>query len=486
MSSFFDNSFLRLSEDFYSEIKPEKMPSPEIIKVNRSLAKKLNLNERYLQKEYLSGNKLIPGSKQFAQKYAGHQFGNFVPNLGDGRAIMLGEIIDNQKKRQDIQLKGSGKTPFSRMGDGRAGLGPVIREYLISESMHYLGIPSTRSLAILLTGEKIIRENIQPGALLVRVASSHIRIGTFEYFAYKNDIQNIQKLADYCIERHYPEINEKNKYLKFLQSVSKKQALLISKWMGVGFVHGVMNTDNSTISGETIDFGPCAFLEEYEEQKVFSSIDIYGRYSFSNQPLIMQWNLSKLAESIIRIIDKDDLNLGIKKAEKIINEFPFIYHNEWMKVMRKKFGLSKTKEEDETLFKNLLKIMEINKSDYTSTFRKLRYLLPGQDNNKWKSLFNNNNDPKLLEWINDYQKRLSYEISSVKSIKNKINSNNPSIIPRNHKIQKIIDDALNGNFKSFHQLDKLLKEPFSSKTEKSSFSMPALPDEVIKETFCGT
>ena len=486
MVSVFDNTFLNLSTDFFTEIRSEKMPSPKVLFINKSLAETLNIKNKYLNEEYLSGNKLISGSKQIAQKYAGHQFGNFVPSLGDGRAALLGEIVDKNNERKDIQLKGSGKTPFSRMGDGRACLGPVIREHLISESFFHLGIPSSRSLAIVLTGEKVIREKVHPGALLVRVSSSHIRIGTFEYFAYRNDIKNLKKLADYCIDRHYPEINGENKYLDFLKKITRKQASLISKWTGVGFIHGVMNTDNSAISGETIDFGPCAFLEKYESNKVFSSIDLHGRYSFSNQPYIIQWNLSKLAECLINLIEPNDLKLSISKAEEVINHFPAIYKEEWIKVMKKKFGLKKENESDEMLFSELFEIMEKNAVDFTLAFRFLKFLLPGEDQKKWIELFKNKNDDNLKNFIKKFQKRIIYENNDLNKIKEIINKNNPILIPRNHNIEKIINEAVSGEFKSFHEFNKLIKIPYSSSLEDNSYSRPALPEQEIEKTFCGT
>ncbi len=473
MTSFFDNSFLRLSEDFYYEIKPEKMPSPEIIKINQSLAEKLNFNEKYLNKDYLSGNKLISGSKQFAQKYAGHQFGNFVPNLGDGRAIMLGEIIDNQKKRQDIQLKGSGKTPFSRMGDGRAGLGPVLREYLVSESMHYLGIPSTRSLAILLTGEKIIRENVQPGALLVRVASSHIRIGTFEYFAYKNDVKNIKKLADYCIERHYPKINKKNKYLNFLQSVTERQALLISKWMGVGFVHGVMNTDNSTISGETIDYGPCAFMDHYDANTVFSSIDTQGRYSFANQPSIIQWNLVRLAECLLPLIDKNEKK-SIEIAQNLLNTFSSLFKDRWLQMMRKKLGIKDQSEDDEELINNLIKWMQQKKPDFTNTFCNLMNYDHAGDKEFEDDEFNN--------WKREWEERIKN-----KEYLDVMMSCNPILIPRNYLVEEALSEAeIDGKLDKFNELNEIISSPYQLKKVNTKYLKTPIKSNIPYKTFCGT
>ncbi len=367
----FDNSYSKLSKTFKEDIKPTPVHEPELVILNEELAKNLNLNFSGIDKkklaEIFSGNSLPDGTNSIAQAYAGHQFGHFTM-LGDGRAVLLGEHLVNKNQRFDIQFKGSGRTSFSRGGDGRAALGPMLREYIISEAINALNIPTTRSLAVVKTGEKVVRENLLNGAILTRVASSHIRVGTFQYIAATQNLEDLNTLVNYTITRHYPEIqSSKNKALDLLSIVMEKQCQLVINWMRVGFIHGVMNTDNMAISGETIDYGPCAFMDQYDPKTVFSSIDKFGRYAFSNQPPITKWNLARFAECLIPLIDKDE-NTAIKIATELIDNFQIIYEQKWLNMMRDKLGLFGEDKNDQTLINKLLNWMKNNNADYTNTF----------------------------------------------------------------------------------------------------------------------
>jgi len=472
----FDNSYLKLPKNFYSIVKADIFPRPKIALFNNKLAKNLNLrfsntNEQDLAL-ILSGQKKIGGSIFFSQAYAGHQFGNFTV-LGDGRALFLGEHINNKNERLDIQLKGSGKTPYSRNGDGKAVLGPMLREYIISEAMFYLGIPTTRSLAVILTGEKILREKYLPGAVLTRVAKSHIRVGTFQYANIHNDKNYIRDLTDYSINRHYPELlKNKHKVEVFFEKVVLKQVELIVNWMRVGFIHGVMNTDNMSIAGETIDYGPCAFMDEYNPKTVFSSIDKFGRYSYENQPKIARWNLARLAETILFLIDKDE-KIAITKAEKILNKFQDVYNYEWLKMMKKKLGLIENNQNDLKLITELLNIMHVYKLDYTNTFLDLK-------NNKLnKHIF-------LKEWLQKYKDRKNLEKKD-KSILKKIKAKyNPVIIPRNHIVENYIKEAENNNFENLTNFLNLIKKPYNLNNIPNDLKIPPTNNEKVFQTFCGT
>ena len=374
-----ENSYTSLPTDFYRFTKPEVMPCLELLKLNTELAELLDLDKDFLLSEdgtmFLGGQALPETTKSISLAYAGHQFGQLVPQLGDGRALLLGDKVCKDNQRRDIQLKGSGKTLFSRGGDGRAGIGPVIREYLVSESMHYLNIPTTRSLAVLLTGEKVIRETIQPGAILVRVAKSHVRVGTFQFFAIRDQKDHVQRLADFIIDRDFQSIKtKKNKYRLLLENVVEGQANLIAKWMSVGFIHGVMNTDNTSISCETIDYGPCAFMDNYQEKKVFSSIDQFGRYSFSNQALVGPWNLSRFAETILFLLS-DDQEKSIKIAEEILLNFEKIFNSTFNEITSKKLGFRLASKHSEKLYNELLALMESGQADFTITLRALESVL---------------------------------------------------------------------------------------------------------------
>ena len=455
----FQNSYTELPDIYYSNVSPENYANPKLLLFNNDLANELNLNVSNNEAEicnYLLG-KNIKSNKFFSQAYAGHQFGNFTI-LGDGRAIFLGEHVNN-KKRFDIQLKGSGKTPYSRNGDGKATLGSMIREYLVSEAMHYLNIPTTRALAVIITGEKVLRDRFEPGAILVRVAKSHIRVGTFQFGSLLKKRNEFISLIEYTINRLYPELtNEKNKYLHLFEKICKLQINLIINWMRVGFIHGVMNTDNMSLSGETIDYGPCAYLDQYNPKKVFSSIDKIGRYSFENQPKIALWNLARFAETILHLIDSNE-----KKAVKIVEEILLNYKKyfdlNWNLMMSKKLHLD-FNNENENIIKEFLDLMHIYKLDYTNTFLELE---------------NNSLDKNIFEkWICKYNK-----------LKFKKNTKiNPNIIPRNHIIEKIIKDSYSNNYDLLYEFEKVIKQPYSNNNNK--FKIPPSDSEKVYQTFCGT
>tara|TARA_Y100001980_G_C14543784_1_gene322664 strand:+ start:768 stop:2219 length:1452 start_codon:yes stop_codon:yes gene_type:complete len=475
----FDNSYSKLPEAFKENIKPLFVKSPKLIILNKELGRKLNLNFSDINEKELSeifvGNKLPTGSKSIAQAYAGHQFGHFVM-LGDGRATLLGEHVTKNKEKYDIQLKGSGKTAFSRNGDGRAALGPMLREYVISEAMNSLKVPTTRGLAVAKTGEDVIREKALQGAILTRVASSHIRVGTFQYISARQNLKELKMLLDYTIDRHYPEIkNSKNKALDLLSRLIEKQCDLVVNWMRVGFIHGVMNTDNMTISGETIDYGPCAFMDVYDPKTVFSSIDKTGRYAYCNQPLITKWNLSRFAECLIPLIDENK-DKAIEIATQKINSFDKLYEEKWMKMMRNKLGLSETDDNDKSLFIDLLSWMHINKADYTNTFCQLMKLGPTE------IIYN---DKEFINWKKRWLKRISInKISFEDSIKI-MRNNNPLVIPRNHKIEEMLESAEQNDFRLIHKMLKILSTPYTEQENIIDYRLASSSKKKYK-TFCGT
>jgi serine/tyrosine/threonine adenylyltransferase len=480
----FDNSYARLPNKFYSNVEPTPVKKPNLIKLNTSLASNLGLNLELINaKNFLSGNSLFNGSKPIAMVYAGHQFGHWVPQLGDGRAILLGEIIDKKGDRQDIQLKGCGPTPFSRMGDGRAWLGPILREYVLSESMESLGVPTTRALSVVLTGENIFREQEFPGAILTRVAYSHIRVGTFQYFAARQDLESLKTLADYVINRHYVQCkNENNPYLELLKEIIKRQAQLVSKWMGIGFIHGVMNTDNTSIYGETIDYGPCAFMDEYSADKVFSSIDQTRRYSYKNQPEIIRWNLACLASSLLPLISENE-NEAITFAQNAVDEFPDLYKLNWLNIFRNKLGLVKKYETDEQLINELLNLMEINKTDYTLTFRGLASMV-FDDDNKFKNYFLN--QANINDWVDRWRTRLSFEENDKQNISKFIKTINPAYIARNHRVEEMIQNALSKDYSYFETLTKVLSNPYDDQLKYKDYQKPPEENQIVTQTFCGT
>ena len=473
----FDNSYSRLPDAFKENIEPVRVKNPELVLLNNNLAGDLDLNFTNTDKGHLSalfaGNILPKESKSIAQAYAGHQFGHFTM-LGDGRAVLIGEHLSRKKNRYDIQFKGSGKTAFSRNGDGRAALGPMLREYIISESMYYLNIPTTRSLAVVKTGENIFRETVLSGAVLTRVASSHIRVGTFQYVAARNKNDELEILLDYVIKRHFPKIiNSKNKALELLKVVLEKQVELVINWMRVGFIHGVMNTDNMSISGETIDYGPCAFINAYNPKTVFSSIDRHGRYAFGNQHQIAYWNLSVFAGTILPFIDSNEAK-AISLVQDILDQFPVEYSNKWYQMMCNKLGIINPAKEDEGLISNLLKLMESYKADYTNTFAALTMNIPYED-----SLFTSND---FQNWKKQWEERTKNDENSFKIMK----MNNPIYIPRNHLVESALKNAIDGNKKEFDKLLILMSNTYNYDVRHDGFQViPNGFDESYK-TFCGT
>ena len=475
----FDNTYSRLPDPFREKINPVKVKNPELVMLNKSLAEDLNLDFSDLNQAKLSalfsGNELPNDSRSIAQAYAGHQFGHFTM-LGDGRAVLIGEHISKSNHRYDIQFKGSGKTAFSRNGDGRAALGPMLREYIISESMHFLNIPTTRSLAVAKTGEKVIRETQLEGAILTRVASSHIRVGTFQYIAARNKKGELETLFEYVIKRHYPEIERSKKQaLDLLNVVLDKQIELVVNWMRVGFIHGVMNTDNMSIAGETIDYGPCAFMDIYDPKTVFSSIDKLGRYAYCNQPIITKWNLSRFAECLIPLIDGDQ-DKAIKLATEVIDTFEKKYEKKWLGMMRSKIGLADEDEKDKFLILDLLTWMHQNKVDYTNTFCHLMNFQTQND-----IVYENN---EFSDWKKRWQERLSQNSSSEKYI-NLMRSVNPIVIPRNHIVEDALKKANQGNFEPINNFLKILSSPYTDQKHITEYQIPSQSDENY-QTFCGT
>ena len=475
----FDNSYSRLSDAFKEHIKPVAVKNPELIIINESLAKELDLDLTKINKDKLSslftGNTLPEGSNTIAQAYAGHQFGHFTM-LGDGRAILIGEHITSSNKRYDIQLKGSGKTSFSRNGDGRAALGPMLREYIVSEAMHNLNIPSTRSLAVAKTGEKIMRDTLLEGAILTRVALSHIRVGTFQYIAARDKKDELELLLNYVINRHYPKlVNSKNKAMDLLIDLMNKQIDLVVNWMRVGFIHGVMNTDNMSISGETIDYGPCAFMDTYDPKTVFSSIDHMGRYAYCNQPIITKWNLSRFAECLIPMIDKNQKK-AIEIATEIINTFEKKYEEKWLEMMRKKLGLIGNHSIDKTLILDLLTWMHQKKVDYTNTFCHLM---------KFKVQEEDFQDRVFKDWKKRWNERLIINNSSNEKSIALMRTVNPLVIPRNDKVEETLDLANKNNFKMLFEFLEILKTPYIEKKNTYKYQIPNENNKEYK-TFCGT
>jgi serine/tyrosine/threonine adenylyltransferase len=472
----FDNTYARDLEGFYVPWKAAQVAQPRLVQLNRELAEELGLDPVALNSEegakIFAGNETPVGAVPLAQAYAGHQFGGFVPQLGDGRALLLGEVIDRNGRHRDIQLKGSGRTPFSRAGDGRAALGPALREYLIGEAMHALGIPTTRALAVVITGEPVYREEgALPGAVLTRVAASHVRIGTFQFFAARGELAKVHRLADYVIDRHYPELKGRaNLYLGLLERVCDRQAVLIASWMHVGFIHGVMNTDNMAISGETIDYGPCAFMDHYDPATVFSSIDTHGRYAYGNQPRIAQWNLARFAETLLPLIDADG-NRAVARATEVVNAFPEQYERHWLKGMRAKLGLVTDDEADLNLVSGFLNAMVGKKVDYTLAFRYLADAALGQDE-PIRALFA---DPSAYDlWSGHWRARLAREAVAPLARAEAMRRANPAFIPRNHRVEEALSAAVErGDYVPFERLLQILSRPYDDQPEFAAFAEPA-------------
>ncbi len=475
----FDNTYSKLSNTFKENIKPTPVHDPELVILNEELASTLNLDFSKTDKkklaEIFSGNFIPEETNTIAQAYAGHQFGHFTM-LGDGRAVLLGEHLVNNDNRFDIQFKGSGRTSYSRGGDGRAALGPMLREYIISEAIHSLNIPTTRSLAVVKTGEKVVRENLLQGAILTRVASSHLRVGTFQYIAATQNIENLNTLVDYTINRHYPEIKTSNsKGLDLLNLVMEKQCQLVINWMRVGFIHGVMNTDNMAISGETIDYGPCAFMDHYDPKTVFSSIDKFGRYAFSNQPPITKWNLARFAECLIPLIDKNE-DTAIKLATDLIDNFQNIYEDKWLNMMRDKLGLFGENKNDKKLINDLFNWMEKNKADYTNTFCNLMDINSDE-------IYKNND---FIDWKNEWKKRSELNNSTKEKQSKLMKLNNPIVIPRNHKVEEALAEADKGSLDKMKKLLAILKNPYDNQNNIEEYQAPAPSSNKKYQTFCGT
>ncbi|SEO89662.1 protein adenylyltransferase SelO [Propionispora vibrioides] len=478
----FDNSYARLPGVFFTAQQPEPAPSPVLVCCNEALAADLGLSGENLKSEagvtVLAGNRLPDGAAPLAQAYAGHQFGHFTM-LGDGRAILLGEQLTPLGERYDLQLKGAGRTPYSRRGDGRAALGPMLREYIISEAMHGLGIATTRSLAVVTTGQAIRRETELPGAVLTRVAASHLRVGTFEYAARWGSAEELRLLTDYAINRHFPELTGADgRYLLLLRGVIGRQAGLIAAWQLVGFIHGVMNTDNMTISGETIDYGPCAFMDNYDSATVFSSIDHYGRYAYGNQPQIAAWNLARFAETLLPLLDAEE-NTAIELAQAAIAEFPELYHRHWLAGMRAKLGLYNEEAQDETLVESLLALLHKQQADYTNTFLDLTFDTR-QDAKLWA-------DPEFTRWHEAWRARLARQQETPEAVRQQMKCHNPALIPRNHQVEAALDSAVRlGDYQVMERLLRALARPYEHRPEQACYAELPQPSAQPYRTFCGT
>ncbi|MFS8066690.1 MAG: protein adenylyltransferase SelO [Byssovorax sp.] len=486
----FDNTYARLPDRFHARISPTRVRDPRVVKVNRALAELLGLDADQLASpegaQVLAGNTLPEGAEPIALAYAGHQFGNFVNQLGDGRAILLGEVVGKDGKRRDIQLKGAGRTPFSRGGDGRAAIGPVLREYIVSEAMAALGVPTTRALAAVTTGERVVREEMLPGAVLTRVAASHIRVGTFQFFAARDDREALATLASYALSRHYPEaMGSGNDALALLDRVMAAQAALVARWLGVGFVHGVMNTDNTSISGETIDYGPCAFLDEYDPAKKFSSIDRSGRYAFANQPRIAQWNMARLAEALLPLL-ADGNEEAIRLATERVQGFTALFEAAHARVQRAKLGLVREEEDDPALAADLLERLAASSVDYTVFYRGLCAAAadPAADAQVASSF---ENPGAFHDWAEAWRRRLAREDLAPEARASAMRLVNPAFIPRNHRVEALIQAAvLRDDFEPFETLVRALERPYEEQPELAYLSEPPQLDERVSRTFCGT
>ncbi len=477
----FDNTYHRLPKALYSKLSPLPVPKPEMVILNLPLATDMGLDFSEVspdeQAALIAGNVLPDGAEPLAQAYAGHQFGHFTI-LGDGRAIVLGEHVTPSGERFDLQFKGSGRTPYSRGGDGRAALGPMLREYVISEAMHALDVPTTRSLAVVASGEKVHRETDLPGAILMRIARSHLRIGTFQYAVMQQDKEMMRSLVDYTIDRHFPSIDDTaNKALSLLEAVLEKQADLVTHWMRVGFIHGVMNTDNVALSGETIDYGPCAFMDAFDPDTVFSSIDHRGRYAFANQPSITQWNLARFAETLLPILD-DDIKHASELAEQILRSFGPLYKEKWFSMMRAKLGLTGDREDDESLVTDLLDWMHAAEVDYTNFFRGL-----AQEERPQGKPYD---DKTFGAWHVRWQERLAQDENDLQASLALMAASNPAVIPRNHKVEEALDAATNGDLQPFRDLLAALESPYENRADLMPYQSPPKPEERVRQTFCGT
>jgi protein adenylyltransferase len=484
----FQHSYSALPSRFYARVDPTPVANPRLVVFNTSLAEDLGLQADILEPEaatMLSGNRLAEDAEPIAMAYAGHQFGAFVPRLGDGRAILLGELRARDGIVRDVQLKGAGLTPFSRNGDGRAVLGPMLREYLISEAMHAFGVPTTRSLAVVATGERVYREEVLPGAVLTRVATSHVRVGTFQYFAAQGDQDALKHLLDYVITRHYPAARAADSpALAVLKEVTQRQIALIADWMLLGFIHGVMNTDNMALSGETIDYGPCAFMDEYDPNTVFSSIDHNGRYAYANQPAIAQWNLARFAETLLPLIDPD-VDKAVTLATEVITEFIARFDSRFLAGMCRKIGLSSASDEDADLVRTLLAAMHRSRTDFTLTFRRLTLVVEDlRARPELLELFTA--DPGMGQWLEDWQKRLARDPQTNLERATNMRAANPAFIPRNHRVEAALTAAEAGDYAPFHKLLGVLQRPYDDQPLMAEYMQPPQPSERVLHTFCGT
>jgi uncharacterized protein YdiU (UPF0061 family) len=489
----FDNTYAHLPDRFFARVDPTPVSAPRLIKINAALALRLGLDFEALASQggvdFLSGNRIAHGSLPLAMAYAGDQFGHFVPQLGDGRANLLGEMVGLDGLRYDIQLKGSGPTPFSRRGDGRAALGPVLREYIVSEAMAALGVPTTRALAAVATGEDVMRESFLPGAVFTRVAASHLRVGTFQYFAARNDAEGLRTLADYAIARHDPDAAQSTRpYRAFLDGVVARQAQLVAQWLMLGFIHGVMNTDNTSISGETIDYGPCAFMEAYDPDQVFSSIDRAGRYAYGRQPHAMHWNLMRLAETLLPLLEHEvaSKQAAVTSANEALAAFPLHFEASRLAGLRRKLGLFTEQDGDAALAEDLLNRMAANHADFTLTFRRLcdAAATPANDA-EVRVLFTR---PSAYdEWAAAWRKRLEQDPASEQERSDTMRAANPAVIPRNHRVQAVIDAAVERqDFQPFDEMLDVVSRPFVDRPEFARYTIPALPEQRVTQTFCGT
>jgi uncharacterized protein YdiU (UPF0061 family) len=487
----FNNTYVNLGEDFSVRTVPSPVANPELVIFNHALGDALGLSDTCLNPDegtaILAGNQLPEGAASVAMAYAGHQFGHFVPQLGDGRALLLGQLAGPDGLQHDIHLKGSGRTVFSRGGDGRAALGPVLREYLVSEAMAKLGLPTTRALAAVTTGEQVVRQELLPGGVITRTARSFVRVGTFEYFSSRSNLDAVTRLADYVIEQHYPGCRDTaNPYLALLEAVIERQAALIAQWMQVGFIHGVMNTDNMSIAGETIDYGPCAFMDHYAHDQVYSSIDQHGRYAYNNQPNIGLWNLTRLAETLLPLL-ADNTEAAVEAARTALQDYAGHYERDWLQGMRAKTGLQTRRDSDKALINELFEIMAAGRADFTLTFHYLSTLdadSPDRDGNA-RTLFS---EPEAFDqWARQWRDRLRQEDSIDATRQAQMQAVNPVYIPRNHRIEAAIRAAEDhGDFSVFHELHAVLQNPWQRQPGKDACMLPPEPDEVVQQTFCGT
>jgi uncharacterized protein YdiU (UPF0061 family) len=487
----FENTFAKLPKDFYHLQSPSRVPNPRLIIFNHKLAENLGGDaqvEDSLLPEVFSGNKVLEGSEPLAQAYAGHQFAHFVPQLGDGRALLLGEVRDRQGQLWDVQLKGSGPTPFSRRGDGKSSLGPVLREYLLSEWMHRVGVPTTRALAAVLTGETVFREEELPGAVFTRVAPSHIRVGTFEFFASRRDAKNLRTLFEYTLKRHFPEMEDldsgEQQLLAFFREVMLRQADLVARWMSLGFIHGVMNTDNCSVPGVTIDYGPCAFMDHYEASRVYSFIDRQGRYAYNRQPSIAQWNLSCLAEALLLLTNFSDSSVA--SFNNSLAEFPSEFEARWLRHLGAKLGLTQPEDKDLPLLKSWFELLQDQKQDFTLSFRGLSKTLIEDPTDKGSSVLLIYKAPEFLEFYKAWKSRLEEQGESPLEVQKRMDSLNPLYIPRNHIVEEVIERGIKGDFQPFHSWLEVLQNPFEEQQSQDRYALPPEPNQVVANTFCGT